>query len=112
MADCIFCRIIRGDIPGSLIYDDGLVVAFPDIYPKARVHILVVPREHITSIADIGPQHSGLLSSLVEVANGLAKQEGIAASGYRLVTNAGPDSGQEVQHLHVHLLGGEKLGGL
>lgn len=112
MADCIFCKIIQGEIPASLVYEDDLVVAFPDIHPKARVHLLIVPREHIASVADLGPQHADQLMRLMEAANRLASEKGIAESGYRLVTNAGPDSGQEVQHLHFHLLGGERLGGL
>ncbi|MBI2864782.1 MAG: histidine triad nucleotide-binding protein [Chloroflexi bacterium] len=112
MVDCVFCKIIRGEIPSSPVYQDDMVVAFPDIHPKARVHILIVPREHIASIADLNQERASLLIRLIDAANRLAREEGIAGSGYRLVTNVGPDSGQEVQHLHWHLLGGDRLGGL
>lgn len=111
MADCIFCKIVGGEIPAQKLYEDDLVIAFPDIHPRARVHVLIVSREHLPSIAELGLLHVGLLMRLVDVANRLATDMGIALSGYRLLTNAGPDSGQEVQHLHFHLLGGERLGG-
>lgn len=106
--DCIFCKIIKGEIPSTKVYEDGLCYAFRDIAPAAPVHILVVPKAHIASAADISEHNSAIVSHIYEVIARLAKEEGLEG-GYRVVTNVGPDAGQTVMHLHFHLLGG-KLG--
>ena len=110
MDDCIFCRIARGDIPSDIVLEDADFVAFRDIHPKAPQHVLVVPRKHIVSLNDLakrpGTEGDRLLRFIVQV----AEQVGVATSGYRALTNVGPDAGQEVLHLHFHLLGGEDLG--
>jgi histidine triad (HIT) family protein len=106
---CIFCRIIAGEIPGEFVYEDGEMVAFRDIHPVASTHILLVPRVHIGSVQDLLPEHEGLVGRMVLRARALAEEEGIADSGYRLVVNSGPDGGQVVPHLHLHLVGGRRL---
>ena len=110
MEDCIFCRIAAGQIPTSLLYEDEEIVAFRDINPRASVHILIIPKKHIASLAQVKQEDAALLGRICLVASQLAASEGIAASGYRLLSNSGPDSGQEVAHLHFHLLGGHFLG--
>ena len=110
--DCIFCRIISGEIQSDIIYQDEEVIAIRDINPQAPTHLLVLPRAHIPSLADVGSDQEPLLGHLVHVANELAKREGIADKGYRLVINSGAEAGQEVPHLHLHLLGGRALGKL
>jgi len=111
MEDCIFCRIINGQIPGDFIFKDDKVVALKDIHPMAPLHVLIVPREHIASLAGITEAKAGLVARMVSVANSLARQNGVADKGYRVVINSGPDGGQVVQHLHMHLLGGKPLDG-
>ncbi len=111
-ADCLFCRIRRGDVPATFLYRDERVFAIRDIYPQAPVHILVLPVDHIRSLASIEPHHAGLLADLVLLSQRLAHEQGIAASGYRVIANIGPDSGQAVDHLHLHVLGGRSLGPL
>jgi len=110
MDDCIFCRIASGDIPSEIVLEDGDFVAFRDIDPKASEHLLVVPREHIVSLNDVGRWPGNKGQSLLEFIVRAAEQVGIKESGYRALTNVGPDGGQEVQHLHFHILGGEDLG--
>ena len=110
MEGCVFCRIIAGEIPGELVYSDQEVVAFRDINPQAPVHLLIVPRKHIPRLYDLTGEDYGLVGKMVEVANRLAQQEGVAESGYRLVINCNRDANQEVFHLHLHLLGGRKMG--
>ncbi|MBA7596033.1 Purine nucleoside phosphoramidase [subsurface metagenome] len=110
--DCIFCRIISGEIQSDILYQDEEVIAIRDINPQAPTHLLVLPRSHISSLADVGADQKQLLGHLVHVANELAKREGIADKGYRLVINCGVEAGQEVPHLHLHLLGGRSLGKL
>ncbi len=109
MDDCIFCRIAKGDIPSDVVLEDADFVAFRDIHPKAAEHVLVIPREQIVSLNDLEgrPGDTGhlLLQFIVKVATKL----GIAESGYRTLTNVGPDGGQEVQHLHFHIMGGGVL---
>ena len=107
---CIFCKIIKGDIASDIVHRDDNVVAFRDIEPKAPIHILILPVEHIASLSATTDEHRPLIGHMVAVANELARSEGIAESGYRLVINSGPDAGQDVHHLHLHLLGGRKLG--
>ena len=110
MTDCIFCRIAAGAVPTEFLYQDDEVMAFRDVHPQTPQHILVVPRKHIPGLTDLKPQHRELVGKLVEVANELARSQGIAEKGYRLVVNSGPDGGQGVPHLHLHLLGGRRLG--
>jgi len=105
---CIFCQIVAGEI-GSTIYQDEQVVAFRDVNPQAPVHVLIVPRKHIESVAEVPDADAALAGHMVAVANELAKQEGISRSGYRLVVNCGREGGQVVPHLHLHLLGGRRL---
>ena len=109
MSDCIFCKIIAGEIPSQHVYADDYVFAFRDITPQAPVHILIVPREHITSAADLTTENSTLVSKCFEAITKIAESEGLN-SGFRVVTNSGKDSGQTVFHLHFHLLGGKPLG--
>jgi histidine triad (HIT) family protein len=109
MTDCIFCKIIAGEIPSPHIYNDEQVTAFADIHPVAPTHVLIVPNEHIPSNNDLEAKHEALVGHLFTVAAKLAEQEGIAQSGYRLIVNNGPDAGQEVFHYHLHLIGGHKM---
>jgi histidine triad (HIT) family protein len=106
---CIFCDIASGAIPATIVYSSPDVTAFRDINPQAPTHVLIIPNRHIGSLADLGQADKGLLARLVEVANELARREGIAQSGYRVVTNVGPNAGQTVPHLHLHLLGGRPM---
>ena len=106
---CLFCRIVAGEIPSARIYEDERVIAFRDINPGAPAHALVVPRAHIRDITATEADDGELLRALVKAANTVARQEGVAESGYRLVWNVGPDAGQSVFHLHLHLLGGRAL---
>jgi histidine triad (HIT) family protein len=108
--DCIFCRIISGEIQSDILYQDEEVIAIRDINPQAPTHFLVLPKSHIASLAQLGADQKPLLGHLVHVANELAKKEGISDKGYRLVINSGAEAGQEVPHLHLHLLGGRPLG--
>ena len=109
--DCIFCQIIDGKVPGEIIYQDGEVAAFRDINPQAPLHLLIIPKRHITSLTDLSDEETPLAGQMVKVANQLAKREGVAESGYRLVINSGAEGGQLVPHLHLHLLGGRQLSG-
>ena len=109
--NCIFCQIIEGTIPSTLVYEDEQVVAFRDIHPQAPVHILIIPRRHITSLAELTEAEESLAGHMVLVATTLAKREGILHKGFRLVINSGPQGGQLVGHLHLHLLGGRELSG-
>ncbi|HYM84999.1 MAG TPA: histidine triad nucleotide-binding protein [Candidatus Dormibacteraeota bacterium] len=105
-SDCLFCRIVAGDVPATLVHDDDLVVAIRDIAPRAPTHILLMPRRHIPSALDLTESDGALLGRLFAVAADLARSEGIADPGYRLVSNVGRAAGQSVDHLHVHLMGG------
>ncbi|GAB6109554.1 histidine triad nucleotide-binding protein [Fusibacter bizertensis] len=107
--DCIFCKIISGDIPSTKVYEDDLVYAFKDINPEAPVHVLIVPKEHIESVARLDATHYSLIGHIHLVAKQIAENAGIDQSGYRLLTNIGNDGGQSVLHLHYHLLGGRQL---
>lgn len=111
-ADCIFCKIVKGEVGGDVLHRDDLVTAFRDIRPAAPVHILVVPNHHVEQIAQMSEADAPVLGRMVAVANELARREGIDRSGYRLLVNNGPDSGQVVYHVHLHLIGGRNLGGL
>jgi len=107
---CAFCRIVSGAQPGALVYADADVVAFRDIRPVAPTHILVIPRRHVSGINAPEAEDGALLAALVSAANVIARQEGIAEDGYRLVWNVGPSAGQSVFHLHLLLIGGRRLG--
>ncbi len=108
--NCLFCKIAAGQIPATIVYQDEHIVAFRDLHPQAKDHILLIPREHIVSIAELTKEHRPLLANIYIAAQKVAHQLGIEQSGYRIVTNVGKDSGQTVFHLHFHLLGGEQLG--
>lgn len=108
-ADCIFCRIIAGQAPGEILYRDEQTTAFQDIHPVAPVHILIVPNRHIASVNDLTSEDETLVGHLVGVAKELAGQAGIAGRGYRLILNTGPNAGQAVFHLHLHLIGGQRM---
>ena len=108
-ADCIFCQIVAGEIPTDILYQDEEVIAFRDIHPIAPTHLLIIPKRHIPSLAHLSPEDLPLMGHLVNIANQLAKKEGISESGYRLVVNCGQEGGQLVPHLHMHLLGGRGL---
>jgi len=110
MDDCIFCKIVAGDLPSEEIAHTERVIAIRDINPAAPVHLLVIPRDHIPGIAEIAAAPEGLLDELFGLANEVADKEGVGDSGYRLVFNNGPDSGMLVPHLHLHVLGGAPLG--
>jgi histidine triad (HIT) family protein len=105
---CLFCKIIEGQIPSTAVYQDELTYAFADISPKAPVHVLVVPRQHIGSIGEADESHRELLGHLMWAAAHIAREKGLR-NGYRVVTNIGPDGGQTVDHLHLHLLGGRLM---
>jgi histidine triad (HIT) family protein len=107
--DCIFCKIVTGEIPSDIVYENEEIIAFRDINPQAPVHIIIIPRKHIASLSDLSQSDSALVGRMVMVANKLAKDEGIAEKGYRLVINCGKEGGQLVPHLHLHLVGGRKL---
>lgn len=111
MSDCLFCRIIAKQIPSTLVYEDADFIAFRDIAPQAPVHVLIVPRLHVAGLNDLDEGHAALMGRLPLVGAKVAKALGLATSGYRLVTNCGPDAGQTVFHLHTHLLGGTPLAG-
>lgn len=108
-ADCLFCRIVAGEIPATRVHDDALVIAIRDVAPRAPTHILLMPREHIGSAADLTEADAPLLGRLFAVAAELARTEGIADAGYRLISNVGRWGGQTVDHLHVHLMGGRSF---
>ena len=107
--DCIFCKIVSGEIPSPKLFSDELVTAFRDIHPKAPTHILIVPNKHLVSVNEVEPGDEAVVGRLFTATRSLAEQEGIAQSGYRLIINTGPNGGQEVLHLHMHLLGGQKM---
>ena len=106
--DCIFCKIANGQIPSNKVYEDEKILAFHDINPEAKIHVLVVPKTHIDSANDINSENSGLIGYIFEKIPEIASAAGIT-NGYRIITNSGPDSCQSVMHIHFHILGGEKL---
>ena len=110
--DCIFCKISRGDIPTAFLHQDSQCIAIRDIHPKAPTHLLVIPQRHVTTLTGVAREDEPLVGHLLAVAGAVARQEGITEGGYRLVVNQGPDAGQEVVHLHVHVLGGRRLGAM
>ena len=107
--DCLFCRIAAGEVPATLLHEDDLVLAFRDIQPHAPTHVLLIPRQHIASALELTDADGPVLGRLFAVAADVARAEGVAEDGYRLVTNVGREAGETVKHLHVHLLGGRTL---
>lgn len=107
--DCLFCKIAQGEIPSEIVYEDDRVVAFKDISPQAPVHLLIIPRRHIATLADIRADDAELIGQMHVVATQLAEEHGVAESGYRAVINCREDGQQSVFHLHLHLLGGRKM---
>lgn len=110
MDDCIFCKIIKGEIPSNKVYEDDEILAFRDINPVAPVHILVIPKKHIESLLYLKEEDQILVGKIYTIINEIAKKENIDKRGFRVVVNCGEDGGQEVKHLHFHILGGKKLG--
>ncbi|MBY6836339.1 histidine triad nucleotide-binding protein [Clostridium botulinum] len=109
MGDCIFCKIIKGDIPSKKLYEDELVYAFYDINPEAPVHFLIIPKEHIKSVDELNEKNINVVSHIFKVINKLVVELDIAESGYRIVNNCGEDGGQTVNHMHFHILAGRNL---
>ena len=109
--DCIFCKIAAGEIPSNFVHKDDEILAFRDINPIAPTHILIVPKRHIGSLLDLTDEDLPMMARMVKIANDLARKEGIADRGYRLVINTGKEGTQLVQHLHLHLIGGRQLSG-
>lgn len=109
MEDCIFCKIINREIPASIVYEDETMIAFEDINPQAPVHILLIPKEHFPSLNEIPDEKKDLLSRLFLKARDIAREKGIIETGYRIVLNTGRESGQEVFHIHFHILGGRRM---
>lgn len=112
MENCLFCKIAEGSIPSNKVYEDDRFLVFHDIEPAAPTHVLIIPKKHIATMNDLEQEDVALVGELHLVAKEAAKRLGIADSGYRLINNCGPDSGQAVYHIHYHLLGGTKLGAL
>lgn len=110
MSDCIFCKIINKEIPSTIVYEDEKIIAFKDINPVAPVHVLVIPKKHITSLIELEDEDKNIIGDIYLVINKIAKELEIAEKGFRVIVNCGEDGGQEVKHLHFHLIGGEKLG--
>ena len=111
-SDCIFCKIGSGEVPSEVIYRDSHCFAIRDIAPKAPVHFLIIPNEHFTHLSELTPGHGTMVGAMLLAAEEVAVQEGIGQSGYRLIINQRDDAGQMVDHLHMHVLGGRRLGGM
>ena len=109
-SSCVFCRIVAREEPADVLYETDTVLAFRDIAPQAPVHVLLIPKEHLASAADLEDRHAGMLADLFQGAEQVARAERVAETGWRLVTNVGREGGQHVFHLHVHLLGGRRMG--
>lgn len=110
MSDCLFCKIVSGDIPAEIVYDDEQILVFKDINPRAAVHLLAIPKIHLTSLEDVTDEHQMLIGHIMMQLPHLARAQGLP-DGFRTIINTGPGGGQEVGHLHIHLLGGENLPG-
>lgn len=110
MEDCLFCKIIKGEIPSEKVYEDEDILAFKDIDPAAPIHILVIPKKHIDSLAQIQEVDEVVIGKIYRVINVIAEEQGFKENGYRVIVNCGKDGGQEVMHLHFHLLAGKRLG--
>ncbi|MBI5701157.1 histidine triad nucleotide-binding protein [Candidatus Saganbacteria bacterium] len=109
MTDCLFCKIIKKEIPSEIVFESENAVAFMDINPQAPVHFLVIPKIHLSSITKVEKEHGSIMAEMARIINEVAKQKNIEKSGFRVVVNHGKDSGQAVPHLHFHVLGGRKL---
>ena len=109
MENCIFCKLAHHDIPTKVVYEDETVFAFEDMAPQAPVHILVIPKKHVADVAALTGEDDALIAHLIRVAAQIAQEKGIAATGFRLVTNCGKDARQSVSHMHIHLLGGAEM---
>ena len=110
MDDCVFCKIIKGEIPSDKVYEDEEILAFRDINPAAPIHILVIPKKHIASLAHMEKEDEIIVGKIYGVINKIAEEQGFKENGYRVIVNCGKDAGQEVMHLHFHLLAGAKFG--
>ena len=110
MEDCIFCKIGKGEIPSEKVYEDEEIVAFKDINPAAPIHILVIPKKHIEKITEIKKEDEALIGRMYSVINKIAKEQGFSEDGFRMIVNCGKNAGQEVMHLHFHILAGTKMG--
>jgi histidine triad (HIT) family protein len=110
MSDCLFCKILAGDIPSTKVFEDEQIYVFKDIYPKADVHLLVIPKQHIARLDEAKPEHADLLAHMMLSLPQLATSQGLD-TGFRTIINTGPGGGQEVDHLHIHILGGSNLPG-
>ena len=109
MEDCVFCKIVKGEIPSNKVYEDEEILAFYDINPIAKIHVLVIPKMHIESLLDLKEDHKELLFHIFEKINKVAEIVGVDKTGFRVISNVGKDAGQAVKHLHFHILGGEEL---
>lgn len=109
MSDCIFCKIVNGEIPCTKVYEDDSVLCFKDINPEAPIHVIMIPKKHISSLNEINEENSNLVAHIFMVGRNIAKSLGVDKSGYRIITNCGEDAGQTVQHLHFHFLAGRKM---
>lgn len=107
--DCVFCKIVAGELPSVKVYQDDLVTAFRDNHPLAPTHILIIPNKHLVNTNDLRMEHAGIAAKMLTIVPEIAKKERIAESGYRLIMNAGPDGNQVVMHMHLHLLGGHRM---
>lgn len=110
MEDCVFCKIIKGEIPSEKVYEDDEIIAFKDIAPAAPIHILVIPKKHISTLLDVKEEENYLIGKIYQTINKIAKDMGIEDDGFRVIVNCGENAGQEVMHIHFHMLAGRKLG--
>ena len=110
MNDCLFCKIVKGEVPSEKVYEDEEILAFKDIQPAAPIHILVIPKKHITSLAHMKDGDEQIIGKIYKVINQIAEEQNVKENGYRVIVNCGKDGGQEVMHLHFHLLAGKELG--
>jgi histidine triad (HIT) family protein len=108
-SDCLFCKIAAQEVPADIVHSSDGVVAFRDINPQAPIHLILIPRDHLPSLVEVTDDHGRMLAEIAQAATHLARAEGVDRSGWRLVTNVGPDAGQSVFHLHFHLLGGRRM---
>ena len=110
MADCLFCKMVSGEILPDIVFEDDDVLAFRDVNPQAPLHVLVIPKNHIPTVNDLTPEHAGLVGKMYLAARQIAADEGVAEPGYRMVMNCNPEAGQSVYHIHLHVLGGRPMG--
>jgi histidine triad (HIT) family protein len=109
MADCLFCKMVAGEIKPDIVFEDDEVLAFRDVNPQAPMHVLVIPKTHISTVNDLTPEHTGLVGRMYLAAQKIAADEGVAEPGYRLVMNCNSEAGQSVYHIHLHVLGGRPM---